>query len=33
MVLFVGESDVKMAYNKERDLFWWLEIKDELNLH
>ena len=33
MVLNVDEANVKMASNKERELFWWLEIKDELNLY
>ena len=32
MVLYLGESNVKMAYKKERDLFWWLNIKDKLKL-
>ena len=27
-----GESSVKMTSNKERDLFWWLEMKDQLKL-
>ena len=32
IVLYVGESNVRMPSNKERDLFWWLEIEDQLKL-
>ena len=28
----MGESNVKMTSNKERDLFWCLDIKDQLKL-
>ena len=31
-MLDVGESNVKITYNKERDLFRWLHIKDQLKL-
>ena len=31
-MLLVGESNVKMTSNKERALFWWLDIKDQLKL-
>ena len=30
IVLYVGDSNVKMPCYKERDLFWWLDIKDQL---
>ena len=32
IVIYVGESNVKMTSNKERELFWWLDIKDQLKL-
>ena len=32
IVKYVGESNVKITYNKEKDLFWWLNIKDQLKL-
>ena len=31
-MFYVGESNVKITYNKERYLFCWLEIKDQLKL-
>ena len=31
-MLYVGESNVKMTSNKERGLFSWLDIKDQLKL-
>ena len=31
-MLYVGESNVKMAFNKERDLFLWLDIRDKLKM-
>ena len=32
IVLYVGDSKLRMPSNKERDLFWWLDIKKELKL-
>ena len=32
IVLYVGDSNVKMPSYKERDLFKWLDIKDQLKL-
>ena len=32
IVIYVGESNVKMTSNNERDLFWCLDIKDQLKL-
>ena len=32
IVIYVGESNVKMTLNKERALFWLLDIKDQLKL-
>ena len=31
-MLYVGESNVRKPSNKERDLFWCLDIKDQLKL-
>ena len=30
IVLYVGDSNVIMPSNKERDSLWWLDIKDQL---
>ena len=32
IVLYVGESNMKMPSYKERDLFYWLDIKDQIEL-
>ena len=32
IVLYVGGSNVKMPCFKERDLFLWLDIKDQLKM-
>ena len=32
IVLYVGDSNVRMPSNKERDLFWWLDNLDQLKL-
>ena len=32
IVLYVVESNMKMLSYKERDLFYWLDIKDQLEM-